>query len=191
MNRIAIDIDEVLMPFVKPMAKWKKLSMPTKPKYSYIYSNMFTISEKESKEMVRDFYKSEVFGMIQPYRGSVDAIKELRDRYDKMYIVTGRQEYARSETEEWINTHYPGLFDDVILTNSFTNHEVFKSDLCTCLDIGLIIDDNDVTCALCKHVGVSAIHFAGYDDKNVYPWCHYGPDSVLGWSEVMERIEKK
>ena len=67
MNRIAIDIDEVLMPFVKPMAKWKKLSMPTKPKYSYIYSNMFTISEKESKAMVREFYKSEVFETIQPH----------------------------------------------------------------------------------------------------------------------------
>lgn len=152
---------------------------------------MFTISEKESKAMVREFYKSEVFETIQPHEGSIDAIKELRDRYDKMYIVTGRQEYARSETEKWVNTYYPGLFDDIILTNSFTNHEVFKSDMCKCLNIGLIIDDNDVTCALSKYAGVSAIHFAGYDGENVYPWCHYGSDSVLDWSEVIERVDQK
>ena len=187
MNRIAVDIDEVLMPFVKPMAKWRKLTMPTKTKYSYIYSNMFKITNDESSEMVREFYNSETFREIKPFDDSLKAIKLLREQYDKIYIVTGRQSCARDVTEKWIDTHYPGLFDDVILTNSFTNHEVFKSDICTCLDIGTIIDDNDVTCALCKHVGVKPIHFAGYDGVNKYPWCYMNTNSILGWSEILER----
>lgn len=188
MNRIAIDIDEVLMPFVKPLAKWNKLAMPTKPKYGYVYSDMFNISSAESRVMVRDFYKSEVFGMIQPFEGSVEAMTELRKHSDKMFIVTGRQEYARTETEDWINVHYPGIFDEVILTNSYTNHEVYKSDLCMCLNVGIIVDDNDTICALARRVGVTAIQFAGHDGKNVYPWCSYSKNSVLSWPEAVKKI---
>jgi hypothetical protein len=188
MNRIAVDIDEVLMPFVKPMARWRKLSMPTKAKYSYIYSNMFNITAAESKDMVYKFYDSEVFEMIQPIEGSVEAIKKLRGQFDKMYIVTGRQEYARSATEDWVDFHFPNMFDDIILTNSYTNREVCKSDICTCLNIGTIVDDNDMTCALTERVGVKAIHFAGYDGNNVYPWCYYDKKSVLSWPEAVDRI---
>lgn len=188
MNRIAVDIDEVLMPFVKPMAKWKKLTMPERPKYGYIYSNMFKITNNESKEMVREFYKSEVFGMIQPLEGSVDAIKKLREHSEKMYIVTGRQEYARSETEDWINFHFPNMFDDIILTNSYTNREVCKIDICTCLNIGTIIDDNDMTCGIADRYDVTPVHFCGYDGKHEYPWCRYGDLSVLSWPEAVDRI---
>ena len=50
MNRIAIDIDEVLVSFVKPMAKWRGYQMPTARKYNYVYREMFNISEEESKK---------------------------------------------------------------------------------------------------------------------------------------------
>ena len=52
MNRIAIDVDEVLVPFVKPMATWKKLSMP-KEKCRYSYRDMFNITEKQSQKIRR------------------------------------------------------------------------------------------------------------------------------------------
>ena len=75
------------MPFVKPMAKWRNLSMPTKSKYGYIYSNMFKITNDESSKMVREFYNSETFQNIKPFDDSVKAIKMLREEYDKIYIV--------------------------------------------------------------------------------------------------------
>ena len=40
---------------------------------------------------------------------------------DKMYIVTGRQDVAREQTERWVEMYFPQIFDDVILMNSFTN----------------------------------------------------------------------
>ena len=40
MNRVAIDIDEVLVKFLFPMAKFHKQTI-TKPKYSYVYREIF------------------------------------------------------------------------------------------------------------------------------------------------------
>ena len=49
MKRVAIDIDEVLMPFVRPMARWKGLKMPpSNTRYEYVYRDMFNITEEES-----------------------------------------------------------------------------------------------------------------------------------------------
>ena len=43
MKRVAIDIDEVLVSFVKPMAKFRGYKMPTAQKYPYVYKDMFNI----------------------------------------------------------------------------------------------------------------------------------------------------
>ena len=34
-TKIAIDVDEVLVHFLKPMAKWKGVALPKQPKYNY------------------------------------------------------------------------------------------------------------------------------------------------------------
>ena len=39
MKRVAIDLDEVLVSFVKPMAKFRGYKMPTTKKYQYVYKD--------------------------------------------------------------------------------------------------------------------------------------------------------
>ncbi len=183
MNRVAVDIDEVLVHFVKPLAKFNNVEMPKTNKYSYVYRHMFNVSENESVRMVRDFYDSEEFTMLEPIYGSQPILRMLRPRVDKMYVLTGRQNCVREKTEKWINFHFPGIFDDVILTNSYTKFEVQKVDICNSLNIGMLIDDSDLNCAVCKNWGIDAIHFAGYDGE-VYPWCNKVSDSVTSWTDV-------
>lgn len=48
MYRVAINVDEVLVEFLKPMAQHNKLKLPSKPRYSYVYRNIFDLSEEES-----------------------------------------------------------------------------------------------------------------------------------------------
>jgi len=54
MNRIAIDIDEVLVPFLSPMARYHKqksgIQKTDKPKYSYVYRDIFNVTEEESQK---------------------------------------------------------------------------------------------------------------------------------------------
>ena len=115
MNRIAIDIDEVLVPFLNPMARYHKqksgIQKTDTPKYSYVYRDIFNVTEEESQKMVREFYKSGHFKVLKPIRGSQRAMWSLRHNVEKMYIVTGRQDVIRKETELWVDHFFPGIFD--------------------------------------------------------------------------------
>ena len=183
MNRIAIDIDEVLVKFLFPMAKHhhKVHKLWSKPKYNYVYREIFEIDEVTSQKMVREFYQSNDFMDLVPIKGSQEAMYKLKRHSDKMYVVTGRQDVVREETEAWIESFFPGVFDDVILTNSFTPNEVHKADICRALNIGLIIDDNKSICDRCIEDGVRAINYIGED---IYPWCQESDISIRDWNEL-------
>ena len=188
MNRIAIDIDEVLVPLVRPMAKWANLNMPSGRKYSYVYRDMFNITEAQSQEMVKGFYKSEEFILLQPTIGSHPILRLIRPGVDKIYAVTGRQECVRQETEDWLQFHFANIFDDVILTNSYTELEVPKVDICTSLNLDTIIDDNYGICESCESRGIASIHFGGSDGV-LYPWCDEYSNTVLSWNELYNSYE--
>jgi 5'(3')-deoxyribonucleotidase len=182
MQRIAVDIDEVLVPFVRPMAAWHRREMPTARKYKYVYRDMFNVTEEESQRMVHDFYKTPEFLYLRPIMGSQRAMLRMRRGATKMYIVTGRQDAAREQTELWIDRHFPGIFDDIILTNSYTPMEVKKVDICRSLALDTIIDDSIDTCLECMQAGMDAIHFVG---DEVYPWCEESDISVRGWKSSL------
>jgi hypothetical protein len=185
MNKVAIDIDEVLVKFLFPMANYHRQvhKLRSKPKYSYVYRQIFDIDETESQKMVREFYMSKDFVDLIPIRGSQKAMSNLKERYDKMYVLTGRQDIVREKTEAWIDTYFPGVFDDVILTNSYTPNEIHKADICRALNIGLIIDDNKAICDKCIENDVRALNFIG-DEHAIYPWCEGSNISIQGWNDV-------
>lgn len=189
MNRIAIDIDEVLVKFLYPLAKHhnKVHKLWSKPKYNYIYREVFDIDESTSQQMVREFYKSKAFMDLVPIKGSQAAMYSLRRHSNKMYVVTGRQDVVRDETETWIESFFPGVFDDVILTNSFTPNEIHKADICRALNIGLIIDDNKSICDRCINDGVKALNYIGEDE--IYPWCEESDISIRDWTNYVNELK--
>src|SRR5210317_2400888 len=177
-TKIAIDVDEVLVHLLKPMARRRGVKLPKNQKYNYLYREIFNCTEEESQKILHEFYLSKDFRNLKPIKGSQKAMQNLNMVFDKMYIVTGRQEIVREPTELWIEHFYPGIFDDVILTNSFTENEIKKVDVCRALGIGCIIDDSIDTCNECIESGMEAINFIGDD---VYPWCEPSEISLRGW----------
>jgi len=186
-TRIAVDIDEVLCPFFRPMAKRVGKNPPTK-QHPYVYSKALGITEQESTTLVREFYESEEFKNLKPFKHSAYALYQLKERGHKLYAVTGRQSVAREGTEEWLNKYFIGVFDDLVMTNSFTVNEVPKSDLCLAMNLSTIIDDSFQTCVDCHGKGLEAIHYVG---EPMYPWCHERhPDinTVSNWIEVLNEF---
>jgi hypothetical protein len=186
MNRVAINVDEVLVEFLKPMAQHNNLKLPSKPRYSYVYRNIFDLSQKESTKMVRDFYNSCTFDNLEPIHGSRAIVQMMRPKTSKLYAITGRQECVRYKTEKWLDDNFPRLFDDLILTNSYTSQEVCKADVCTSLNIDTIIDDSNIDCGICRYMGIEPIHFGGYDEK-MYPWCYEDETTVTSWVELYKK----
>jgi hypothetical protein len=183
MNRIAVDIDEVLMAFAEPMAKWRGHKMPKGP-HPYVYADMFNISKNESIKMVDEFYKSDAIKKVKPIPKSQKKLFEIRPKLKKIYAVTGRQVWARDITEEWLDDNFPNIFDEVVMTNSFTESEVSKVDICRSLAVDMIIDDNYTTCHLCNVNGIMAKHFIGYEGET-YNWCPETNLSMLGWENFI------
>ena len=179
MNRIAIDLDEVLVPFLRPLAQYHNRELPER-KHPYKFREIFECSEEESQDMIKEFYKSPEFLFIRPIDASQPAMANFRQHLDKMYIVTGRQDVAREQTERWVEMYFPKIFDDVILTNSFTPNEIAKVDICRALSIGCIIDDSIDTCLACQDSGMLAVNFVV---ENIYPWCEDSGIAMHGWRD--------
>jgi hypothetical protein len=186
--KVAVDIDEVLCPFVKTMARFKYPRGPpsTVPaKHPYHYATMFGITEKESKKMVSDFYFSNEFKNMKPFPETQVHLRHLRGCGYDLYCVTGRQNLARDVTEEWLRQHFPGVFNDLILTNSYTPNEIKKVDVCKSLAVDMIVDDIYDTCIDCLEEGIHPINFIG---DPVYPWCQLNEHSEKNWKDVYENI---
>ena len=167
------------------MGRWRGVALPTKQKYKTWYREIFNCTEEQSQEILHKFYRSKEFLYLKPINGSQPAMQNFRHIFDKMYIVTGRQDAVRETTELWIDRYFPGIFDDVILTNSFTENEIKKVDICRALNIGLIIDDSIDTCNECIESGMEAINFIGED---VYPWCEPNEISMRGWKNNTHKV---
>lgn len=184
-TKLAVDVDEVLVNLLEPMAKWRGVALPTRPKYKYLYREIFNCTEEQSQEILHKFYRSREFLNLKPIIGAQPAMQSFKQQFDKLYIVTGRQEMVRETTELWIDRFFPGVFDDIILTNSFTEHEIKKVDVCRALGIGYIIDDSIDTCNECIEAGMDAINFVGID---VYPWCEVNEISLRGWGGNQHKV---
>lgn len=171
-KRIAIDMDEVLFPMIKPLAKhysskYKK-AVPAKLPKTYNYSQYFNITEMESKCLVESFYYSDYSKNVKPLQYSVDTMKLLAEE-NLLYVVTGRQTYDQciNVTHDLLNEYFNGIFDDVYFTNSYSLYgsETPKSEICEKLDIDVFIDDSVYNCIECqKLLNLKSIVFGEY------PW---------------------
>lgn len=184
LKRVAVDIDEVLCPFFHPMAKRYRKVLP-KHNHSYDYSKALGITSEESKRMVSSFYRTKTFHDLEPIEESQKYIRRLRNEGYFLYAMTGRQSEARDATEWWLDKHFPFLFHDLIITNSYTENEVPKSLLCMSLNIDTIIDDNFNTCMDCRDHGINAINYIG---DPMYQWCVENPMAVKSWEQVHKKL---
>lgn len=183
MHKVAVDIDEVLVPLLLPLAKYHRKHLPTKTKYPYLFRDVFHVSEQESQRMICEFYESREFKELKPIKGSQYAMSRM-SKNNRLYAVTGRQEVVRDTTANWLNTHFPGVFHDLVLTNSFTSKEIPKSAVCMALGVDAIIDDNYQICEDCFRNNIDVIHFIG---DPVYPWCRESGISIKSWDELVIR----
>ena len=188
-KRIGVDLDEVLCPMLVHLKRYqerrsnKKYIFPHK-KYEYNYSKLFKMNELDAKYMVRDFYESyEAFWM--PAMENSRPVMQQLSKTNKMYIITGRQYYARDLTEEFVDKYFKGVFSDVILTNSYSlrGDEVAKSEYCKYLGIDVLIDDSESTLTDCINNDIEGILFGKY------PWnCDSEIKRIEEWPSLYKQL---
>ena len=179
-KRIGIDVDEVLSPFSRPMFERAGYKWPD-GKVPYHYASALGISQRDSERMVYDFYESQEFAELRPLPGAQAGLAFIQALGYYIYIITGRQDRVRIKTEEWVDRYFPHTVNEVIITNSFTPHEVNKVDICKSLAINAMVDDSYQVCAECEGAHIKGINYIG---DPVYPWCKETALSAHSWDEV-------
>ncbi|KAG6844335.1 hypothetical protein H0H87_007693 [Tephrocybe sp. NHM501043] len=124
--------------------------------------NPFWGTPQETFIKVKEFYATDRIFNTNIVTGSREGVQALKIMGFRLVIVTARTEDNADESWEWVNKHFPGLFDSIICTGQFkdahkTGHEVVtklsKAQVCADLGAVLLIDDsaeNALQCATYK-----------------------------------------
>ncbi|PON39200.1 5'(3')-deoxyribonucleotidase [Trema orientale] len=162
----------------------------------FVDDGTFNLVFPTSDIRVHEFFKTSYFKTgIHPLPGAQKALHKL-SRFCNLSVVTSRQNAIKDHTIEWIERHYPGLFQEIHFGNHFALDGVSrpKSDICRSLGAKFLIDDNPRYAIECAEVGIRVLLF---DYENSYPWCktdsinqHPLVTKVHNWEEVEQQLNR-
>ncbi len=190
---IAVDIDEVLFPMAPTFLAF----------HNTMYGSEFTVDQMQSyyiEEMTGEtwqqveakidaYLETEHYKQGQPVVGSVEAIKQLREKY-KLVLITSRHFSYRGTTESFIEEHFTGLFDDLRYTHLPEDPELVKPKHIICKELGSIalIDDSVSNVFEAAQNGITGILFGDYawNKSGVLP---AGVIRCKDWPAVVEYFD--
>ncbi|KAF5481593.1 hypothetical protein F2P56_002233 [Juglans regia] len=195
---VAVDVDEVLGNFVSALNRFiadRYFSNHSISEYHvYEFFKIWNCSRDEADIRVHEFFKTPYFKTgIHPIPGARRALHTL-SRFCNLSVVTSRQNAIKDHTIDWIEKHYPGLFQEIHFGNHFALDGVSrpKSEICRSLGANVLIDDNPRYAIECAEIGIRVLLF---DYENSYPWCktesvnqHPLVTKVHNWAEVEKQL---
>lgn len=192
--RVAVDVDEVLGRFLFALNKFCKdhydMEYCVGDYWVYEFAKIWNCTTDESNHIVHEFFKSQHFNDgIPVIPGAFDSLLRLKSHCE-LVVVTSRQHAIRDATLEWIDNHFPGIFEDVYFGNHFALQGTSrkKSEICKSIGAQVLIDDNPAYAQECAEEGLQVLL---YDWDGDYPWSKLpkqvtSPNILVvrNWSEV-------
>ena len=144
---IGIDLDEILADTVREFLNYSQTKFDIKLERDWLY-NYFLQDVKESwinKEQFFGLWKGFVEAghtrNIAPIKWSYELLSHLKNNWNKIFVITGRHNFEKTNTEYWLNKNYPNLVDDLIFTNFLSSDMRLKSEYINKYEIKLFFDD--------------------------------------------------
>ena len=185
---IGIDLDNVLADFQTTYLafhnKYYGTTLTPKDITTFEYPPFMQITPEESEKRVYEFFESDEFDDIKPWKGSKDAIGKLSKKYS-LYIVTSRPD----STNGWVDRYFPDQMDDILHSNQFLlDHDgkVTKATICKEKEISVMIEDAENYAEEVSAVGIKALLLDQpynqdfKEKKNI--------TKVYSWEEIVREI---
>jgi len=164
----------------------------------YVFAHVWGCTTDRSNEIVHEFFGSEHFAEgIPPIPGSREALEGLKAARDcELVVVTSRQHAIRQPTLDWIDAHFPGVFEDVHFGNHFalSGQSKKKSEICREVGAAVLVDDNPGYALECADAGIDVLL---YDWRLGYPWskgagldAHDRITRVSDWAQVEAELSR-
>lgn len=160
---IAVDIDDVLFPFVDGIAEYHNAVKGTSLTASDFLSNslleVFGGTADETENIIRDFLETNHL-RLQPVAGAKEALARLKKDFT-VVLVTARNQIFEPGTTQWLQYHFPDLFEHVIFAGNPYDGRSFRSKGVICKELGaqLLIDDQPTNLLSAVEHGVEGVLF--------------------------------
>lgn len=189
---IAVDIDEVLFPFVDEFIKYHNNRFLTSLRkdqfHTYEFSKPLNLGISETVERIYAFFKQLDSNAIKPFEESKKAIAKLLKYYD-LAVVTARHPQFEAISIKWLKEHYGNSFADITHIGYAPIMEKPKTKAEVCLEIGAValIDDSIDHVLQCSELDIEGILFGDY------PWNQVSslPSNVIrcpDWQNVLQHF---
>ncbi|MDD5165621.1 MAG: hypothetical protein PHG25_03785 [Candidatus Pacebacteria bacterium] len=187
---IGVDMDDVLIEFNKHFCLYHNrlygTTLEKKDIFSFDLTEVWQAPREVIVDRVLNFINSTDHDNALPVAGAIDAIKKL-SKDNTLIVVTSRADELKEVTLKWLDTHFTGLFSQVVFTNSFPGNgkKKKKSEACKECSIEIFIDDAPEHI---RDISTNGVHSLLLDN----PWNqHELPPNVkrvYSWDEIVQYI---
>jgi 5'(3')-deoxyribonucleotidase len=184
---IAVDVDEVLSPFVNGLVPWHNAKYGTNLQFedfhSYQFNKVWGGDLNEAISKCAFYFENRE--PVSPLNDAVDVLQKLQKSFE-LIVVTSRMLQHKSQTESWIDEHFPNIFSAVLICNHWNKDggpAIKKSTACLNYGARYLIDDIPHYVEDAVSEGVSGLLFGNY------PWNrsvtqHPNINRVANWQAV-------
>lgn len=168
---IAVDLDDVLASSAQNFVEYSNKRWGTRltvEDYDEHWGEMWGIDHRQTKQRADHIYRSKIQADIKHFDDAQLVLKKLTDKY-KLVITTSRHRLVQKITEEWLDTYFKGVFDNVHFAGIWDQgHDadvainLTKAELCRKVGATYLIDDHPKHCFAAAEVGVDALLFGDY-----------------------------
>ena len=198
--KIALDLDEVLVPMLSPLTSHyekqynRKVKTPLSKATEYNFATIFDITPREAQWLVYSFYSSDEHKKITPLPGTKETVLLWKSLGYDLYIVTSRQVYSRKYTYDLVTRNFgKDVFNDIIYCNSHSllGDKIEKGDVCNAIGADMLIDDNISNLRNLPEF-THGVLFTGPKDSP-YPWaqCEQQDQQLVRREDRFDTIDYK
>lgn len=198
MKTIAVDIDDTLAAYAEAVTEFSNVHWGmnlTIDEYSENWGAMWGVDPNEYRRRGDIVEASGIQATLRHDVDAVDVLRELKNNY-RLIVVSSRPANLQQVSIEWINRHYPGIFEEIHFANMWNDraniHLAYlatKAEICQELKIDYLIDDQPKHCIGVANVGIPTILYGDY------PWNRDDelPETVARahtWRDVHQHFSK-
>jgi len=188
--KIGIDIDEVVVEFVKGYIKILEkngISAEYNKTHSYNFWDCYPITREEAINFANELYDSEHFENMVLIEGAFGAINFL-EKNNEIFFITSRPLSIKQKTLDFVKKHFPNSKIEIVFSGDF--HKIngkTKAEICKELGISVLIEDNKDYALDCAKKGTKVFLMSKPWNKNYES--HENLIKVTSWDEILEQFK--
>ena len=189
-DRIGIDVDDVVVNFMKWFLDYSNLNLGTNYTLDQITNyHLWELgihkSKEESIKIVNDFQDSAHFNKIDFVEGSKEGIERI-SKFNDIYFVTSRPEKLKRKTEDFFYSNFPKNGYKFSFSGEIHGGKT-KAEICKELNLKIMIEDNPSYALSCAKEGIETFLLSKYWNKDYVE--HKNLVKVKDWEELIDKLK--